>query len=166
MKRHLAALSAALLILWLLPVRVLVIEERPGGRILFARAVSPGETFSLTYSHSVEKCLVEDHYTIREDHRLALKETVFGSSNTGLPAVLGRGEILVRGEKGYRIVGMERVFTGVELWVNRAYGNTLVLGGSPHPLASGAGDRLVRLRVVPASPAYYLYLRIRLLIYQ
>lgn len=155
--------SAALLLLWLLPLRVLVVEERPGGRILFARVVSEGDVFILRYRHSVEKCLVEDHYVIGSDSRIVLRETVFGSSNTGLPAVLGGGERLVRGGQAYRIVGMERKLADLELWVNRDYENTLVADGRNHLLAAGTGDRLVRLRIAPSSPAMYLYLQTRLL---
>ena len=52
------------------------------------------------YRHSVELCRVWDYFRIDGQYRLVLDETVFGSSNTGLPSVLGDGERFTRGETG------------------------------------------------------------------
>jgi hypothetical protein len=103
-------------------------------------------------------CHVWDHFQIDGKYGLVLDETVFPSSNTGLPAVLGDGERIVREENGYRISNMRRVLPTVEVWVDQRYDNTLVFGAQKVSLPELAGNTLLRLqtkKVILAEFATY-----------
>ena len=139
--------AALVLLAGLFPVHVLQIEELRKERVVFVRSLQPGDRFSLMYRHSVELCLVWDYFRIDGQYRLILDETVFGSSNTGLPSVLGVGERFTRGEKTSRISNMQRIIPALEIWVKRSYDNTLEFDNRKIRLPDLAGDTLLRLRI-------------------
>ena len=131
----------------LFPVHVLQIEDPRKERVVFVRFLEPGDRFSLMYRHSVELCQVWDYFRIDGEYRIILDETVFGSSNTGLPSVLGVGERFTRGEKSSRISNMQRMIPAIEIWVKRSYDNTLEFDNRKILLPDLAGDTLLRLRI-------------------
>lgn len=135
------------LVAGLYPVHVLQIEDPRKERVVFVRSLQPGDRFSLMYRHSVELCQVWDYFRIDSGYRLILDETVFGSSNTGLPSVLGVGERFTRGEKSSRISNMRRILPAIEIWVKRSYDNTLEFDNRKIRLPDLAGDTLLRLRI-------------------
>jgi hypothetical protein len=139
--------AALVLVAGLFPVHVLQIEEPRKQRVVFIRSLQPGDRFSLMYLHSVELCRVWDYFRIDGEYRLLLDETVFGSSNTGLPSVLGVGERFTRGEKASRISNMQRILPAIEIWVKRSYENTLEFGNRKILLPELAGDTLLRLHI-------------------
>ena len=157
MKKGLPFLLLALALMVLLwPVHILVIEDARSGTVVWRRLIQPGDRFVMMYRHSVELCHVRDYFQIDGKHRLVLDETVFPSSNTGLPAVLGDGERLVRGENGFRISNMRRVLPAVEVWVDRRYDNALLFGENRVNLPELAGDTLLRLHTRKVLRAEYL----------
>jgi hypothetical protein len=135
------------LIVGLLPVHVLQIEAPRKDKVVFVRSIQPGDRFSLMYRHSVELCPIWDYIRIDGGYRLILDETVFGSSNTGLPSVLGVGERFTRGEKASRISNMRRILPTIEIWVKRSYDNTLDFGNRKIRLPDLAGDTLLRFQI-------------------
>jgi hypothetical protein len=159
MKKGLPYLLLALVLMVLVwPVHCLVVEDAKSGTVVWRRMVEPGDRFVLMYRHSVELCHVWDHFQIDGEYGLVLNETVFPSSNTGLPAVLGDGERLVRGENGFRISNMRRVLPSVEVWVDQRYDNTLMFGTQKVNLPELAGNTLLRLqtkKVILAEFATY-----------
>lgn len=148
-KRYLFLLlfAALVLVAGLFPVHVLQIGEPRKERVVFVRILQPGDRFSLMYRHSVELCPIWDYFRIDGEHRIILDETVFGSSNTGLPSVLGVGERFTRGEKSSRISNMQRILPAIEIWVKRSYDNTLEFDNRKILLPDLAGDTLLRLRI-------------------
>lgn len=108
--------AAFVLAAGLFPVHVLQIEAPRKDSVVFVRSIQPGDRFSLMYRHSVELCRVWDYLRIDEAYRIILDETVFGSSNTGLPSVLGDGERFTRGAAASRISNMRRILPAVEIW--------------------------------------------------
>jgi hypothetical protein len=147
MKKGLPPLLLALALMVLVwPVHVLVVEVARSGTVVWCRTLQPGARFVLMYRHSVELCRVWDHFQIDGEFGLVLDETVFPSSNTGLPAVLGDGERLIREERGFRISNMRRVLPVIEVWVDRRYENTLIFGEQKVHLPELAGNTLLRLK--------------------
>jgi hypothetical protein len=148
-KRTIRLLLFALFVLvaGLFPVHVLQVEEPRKERVLWIRSLQTGDRFSLMYRHSVELCRVWDYFRIDGEYRIILDETVFGSSNTGLPSVLGAGERFTRGEKTSRISNMQRILPAIEMWVKQSYDNTLEFGSRKIRLPELAGDTLLRLRI-------------------
>jgi hypothetical protein len=143
----LVLLAAFVLGAGLYPVSILQIEDRRRERAVFVALLPPGAGLSLGYRHSVELSPVWDHFRIDTARRLILTETVFSSSNTGLPAILAEGERLTRGPEAFRISGMHRILPALEIWVDERYGNTLAFAGREIPLAGLAGNTLLRLQV-------------------
>jgi hypothetical protein len=139
--------AALVLFAAVFPVHVLQIEAARKDKVVFVRSLQPGDRFSLMYRHSVELCQVWDYFRIDGEYRIILDETVFGSSNTGLPSVLGIGEQFTRGEKASRISNMQRILPAIEIWVNRSYDNTLGFGNRKILLPELAGDTLLRLHI-------------------
>jgi len=159
MKKGLLYLLPALVLMVLVwPVHVFVVEDARSGTVVWRRLIQPGDRFVLMYRHSVELCHVWDHFQIDGKYGLVLYETVFPSSNTGLPAVLGGGERLARGENGFHISNMRRRLPTVEIWVDRRYDNTLTFGEQKVSLPELAGNTLLRLqtrKAILAEVAYY-----------
>jgi hypothetical protein len=148
---------ALTLVAGLYPLHVLQIEELRKERVLFVRSLEPGDRFSLMYRHSVELCPVWDHFRVDGEYRLILDETVFASSNTGLPAVLGKNERFAREGAAFRISNMQRILPGIEIWVDHRYENVLEIGGQQVSLPGLAGDTLLRLRIRKIFLAEWAY---------
>lgn len=149
MKRLLWTLAVAALLALVagfIPLHGLEVRESGGtGRIVLIKRVAPGDTFSLSFIHSVEKSEVTDYFRIDDDHRIILYQTEFGSLNTGLPAVVSKGEIFERTDRGFRLSNLDRVLPEIQLWVHRDYGGTLAIGGAVVSLPALAGDGLLRI---------------------
>jgi len=158
-KRTVGLLLLALIFLaaGIYPVHVLQIEAPRQEKVFFAGFLRPGDRFSLMYRHSVELIPVWDRFRIDGEYRLVLDETVFSSSNTGLPSVLSDGEKFARDEKTFRISNMQRILPAVEIWVDRRYDNILEIGGQKIFLPEIAGDTLLRLRIRKTFLAEWAY---------
>ena len=149
MKRlHWTLAVAALLALaaGFIPLHALEVRQSGGvGRVVFLTRVAPGDTFTLSFVHSVEKSEVTDHFRIDDDHRIILYQTEFGSLNTGLPAVVSEGEVFERTDRGFRLSNLSRVLPEIQLWVHRDYGGTLATSGTVVSLPTLAGNGLLRI---------------------
>ncbi|HQL90141.1 MAG TPA: DUF1850 domain-containing protein [Syntrophales bacterium] len=135
---------------------VLRVESFREGRKVLLVPAGPGDTFVLSFIHSVERSVVRDFFRIDEGGRLVLYGTEFSSSNAGLPSVLTPGESLTRGEGGFRISGMHRVMEEVSLWVGESSGNRLTIHGVDHDLPGLAGETLLRVKAGTATAKEYL----------
>ena len=149
MKRlHRTLVVAALLALaaGFIPLHALEVRESGGtGGVVFLTRVAPGDTFTLSFIHSVEKSEVTDYFRIDDDHRIILYQTEFGSLNTGLPAVVSEGEVFERTDRGFRLSNLRRVLPEIQLWVHRDYGGTLAIGKAVVSLPDLAGNGLIRI---------------------
>lgn len=120
------------------------------GQAVFLKRVAPGDTFSLSFVHSVEKSAVTDYFRIDGDYRIILYQTEFNSLNTGLPAVVSAGEIFERTEGGFRISGFARILPEIRLQVSAAWGGTLAMKHEEFflPALAGDGPLLISVRRV------------------
>ncbi|MDI6754142.1 MAG: DUF1850 domain-containing protein [Thermodesulfobacteriota bacterium] len=111
MRKGLVLFSAVLALgLFLLLFSVGVLTLSPdGGQILFSRIVKPGDTFQLTFLHSVALSDVRELFVIDAQYRIVLVETRFQGQGTGLPYNVAEGEKLHREGDWFRISGMQRV---------------------------------------------------------
>jgi hypothetical protein len=147
-KIHWGLAVAALLALaaGLIPLHGLEVRESGGtGKVVWLKKVAPGDTFTLSFVHSVEKSEVTDYFRIDDDYRIILYQTEFGSLNTGLPAVVSEGEVFERTDSGFRLSNLSRVLPEIQLWVHRDYGGTLAISGTVVSLPTLAGDGLLRI---------------------
>jgi len=68
--------------------RKLLVIEMNTGRILYHTNVKPGDTFSISYTHSINKSPVDDILEIQRDYSLLLKKTIFRAFGVGIPSEL------------------------------------------------------------------------------
>lgn len=124
-----------------IPLGVLEVKGDGGsGQVVYMKRVAPGDTFTLSFVHSVEKSAVTDYFRIDDNCRIILYQTEFHSLNTGLPAVVSEGEIFERTDGGFRLSGLKRVLPEIRLQVSAAYGGTLAMKGEEVSLPALAGD--------------------------
>ena len=148
---------------WVRP-GVLRVEAVREGKTVLVVLANPGDSFTLAYTHSVERSVVRDFFRIDEGGRLVLYGTEFHSSNAGLPSALAPGETLSLDDGTFRISGMHRVMDEVSLWVGEAYGNTLTIHGVEHDLPRLAGETLLSIRAGTVTTAGYLFFRLEQLV--
>jgi hypothetical protein len=147
MKRITILIAGVLILAGFVSLYILEIQDARGGKTVFAKKVSPGETFSITFVHSVEKSPVTDYFRIDNTFRIILYETAFRSLNTGLPATISEGQKLTRTDKEFHLSIRDKVLPDIHLWVNDQYAGTLEIGGKVISLAALAGNTLLRIRV-------------------
>ncbi|HEX9157013.1 MAG TPA: DUF1850 domain-containing protein [Syntrophales bacterium] len=129
-----------------IPLHGLEVRESGGtGRVVLLKRVAPGDTFTLSFVHSVEKSEVTDYFRIDDDHRIILYQTEFGSLNTGLPAVVSGGEVFERTDRGFRLSNLNRVLPEIQLWVHEDYGGSFAMDGRVVSLPALAGKGLLRI---------------------
>ncbi|MCS7116052.1 MAG: DUF1850 domain-containing protein [Nitrososphaerota archaeon] len=61
------------------PVRMLEVRNLSKGRLILSIPVSPGETFTVSFIHSLERTPVKDLFIVQEDNRLRIFESHFKS---------------------------------------------------------------------------------------
>jgi hypothetical protein len=147
-KFHGTLAVAALLVLaaGFIPLHGLEVRESGGtGGVVLLKRVAPGNTFTLSFVHSVEKSEVTDYFRIDDDHRIILYQTEFGSLNTGLPSVVSGGEVFERTDRGFRLSNLNRVLPEIQLWVHEEYGGSLAMDGKVVSLPALAGNGLLRI---------------------
>jgi hypothetical protein len=162
--RVLIAFLLVLLTASFIPVHCLEIEELRKGRVLFVHAVSPGDSFSIGYKHSVELCSVWDYYRIDETFRIVLYETTFPSCNTGLPVAPCENETFHHDGDSFRISNMNRIIPSISLWVNQEYDNTIMIGSETSKLYSLAGNTLLRVAIKKEAVVRFLLMKARILL--
>jgi hypothetical protein len=144
----LAMAALALLAAGWIPLDALEVRASGGlGRVVFLERVTPGDTFTLSFTHSVEKSEVTDYFRIDDGHRIILYQTEFGSLNTGLPAVVSGGEVFERTDRGFRLSNLKRVLPEILLWVHEDHGGSLGVDGRVVSLPALAGNGLLRVSI-------------------
>ncbi len=150
-------LAAVLIAAGFIPLHALEIRDARQGKTVFMQRVSPEESFSLEFIHSVEKSPVTDFFRVDGDYRIVLYKTAFRSLNTGLPATLSAGERLARTAQGYRLSIPDRVIPDIQLWVDRQYAGALIIGSRRISLADLSGNTLLQFKVRKAPFAEYAF---------
>ncbi len=92
---YLTALSFFIfcLLFFLLPaVRQFVITDYKTDTVIYSSDAGPGDKFSITYIHSVNKSPVEDQFCIDNDYSILLQKSIFKSFGAGVPSNLTDGD--------------------------------------------------------------------------
>lgn len=124
--RRLLILTIALALMLLLAVKVHVIEIYAvnSGKPLLTMPVSPRDTFTLSFTHSVERTSVIDCYAVSDDYAFILTETFFKSLGAGSPSKPENGTFKVEGG-WFKIEGinsrMDRILIRVSVLTNQTF---------------------------------------------
>lgn len=118
--------------------------------------VSKGDTFSLKYTHSVQKTPVAENFIIQAVDELILDSTVYQTYGVGLPFLPGEGRFERQGNN-FVLSGIGRRFDKVAVHAGREAGLVLEADNRVVPLhALHAGGAFVTIRV---KPYYYRWFR-------
>lgn len=135
-------------------ISILYVRNHETGDILFTKALTVQETFTLHYIHSVTNQPVQEIFYVKNTKTLALKEMLYDSFGANLPVgpeVLA-GETTTFAKEGdhYKVTYQNRTFTKVPLRVGQVVAN--------HTLIFSDGQKLRFLDVAPggAYVEYYL----------
>ena len=80
-----ALAGSALVGLMFFPVQTLEVASRRTGGVIFRAKTAPGDVFTFSYIHSIEKIPVEGRFAVETDGWLRVVETRFPSYGAGLP---------------------------------------------------------------------------------
>ena len=155
----LGGIALALLIGWGWPLHVLGLQDTQHGHWVFAKAVYPGDTFALGYTHSVKHKPVSDFYVVDEHYQIIQNKTVFPGSGFGLPSEARGGETYaVLSDGSECISGMQRRIPSLVLRVESAYSNTFTFKEAlPLNLSQILGDGLMDMRIHRSNPIQYTF---------
>ena len=78
--------GAAVAGLLLFPVQTFEVRSRRTDRVIFREMTAPGDVFTFSYIHSIEKIPVEGVFAVEEGGSLRVVETRFPSYGAGLPS--------------------------------------------------------------------------------
>ncbi len=136
------------------PFHVLALRDARSGHQIFIHPVSPGDTFTLCYTHSVKHKPVWDFYVVGDHYEIVQSKTVFPDSDYGLPSHAVGNEKYTLLPDGYgSISGMHRSIPYLQLRIERAYDNTLTFNNTlTLNLAQKLGDCVVDMRIRNTSP--------------
>lgn len=153
------AIASVLLIIWHWPLRVLVLCDTHSGCLVFCRAVSPGDEFSLSYTHSVKLKPVLDFYVVGEHYEIIQNKTIFPDSDYGLPSrAVGQETYTLLPDGNGCISGMRRLIPSLLLRVERAYDNTFTFNESMTlNLSRKLGDGIIDMHISDMNPFQYVF---------
>lgn len=134
---HLSKLKVLLLItiiftiVSLYPVQVLYARDMWTGEGLMSWLIPKDKTFSVKYTHSVERTPVWETYSLNDDE-IILEETIFQSYGAGLPATSPYDFDIV--EDGFRLYDIDQKMTNLIYRTGAVRANhELLIGGKSYP---------------------------------
>lgn len=131
----------------------LFIDTDQGARLIIP--VEKGDSFSLKYTHSVQKTPVTETFIIIGADELVLDSTIYETYGVGLPFLPSEGRFQQQGGK-FILSGLGRKFGKVALHAGPIAGQVLEIGNQTIPLyALHEGGAFVTIR---AKPYYYRWL--------
>jgi hypothetical protein len=137
-----------------------VLSLGSGDRILWFRAVEPGDSFQLRYLHSIALSDVWEIFRIDPEYRIVLTETRFQGQGAGLPYNLAPGERLTREGRWFRISGMKRVVPSISWTVQKEWRDRFRFKEEPEiNFSSLVGDALIRIQVKKINLIQWFRLR-------
>ncbi len=108
----------------------LVLSDGDTGSVFAEYRMQPGEEFSITFIHSVNKSPVTDCYQTDGDGSIWLRRTVYYDFGAGVPFDLNEGESLSYGEDGAMVIsGIDRRISPFLIFVGTVSDHTLKAGG-------------------------------------
>lgn len=108
----------------------LVLRDDDTGSVYATYALEPGEEFSITFIHSVNKTPVTDCYDADKDGSLYLRKTIYYDFGAGVPFDLNEGETLTYDENGAMVIsGIDRLIPSFVIFVGTVSDHTLQIGG-------------------------------------
>lgn len=106
----------------------LVVFDAKADRVLLRTPVRPGDSFTLSYLHSVAKSRVSGIFEVTPEYMIGVKETAFGSFGPGLPDVKVGDDYEVKGGV-IRLKNLGQTFPELSFFVHPYTEHRLEIGG-------------------------------------
>ena len=106
----------------------LLVVDSKANRVLLRTPVRPGDSFTLSYLHSVAKSRVTGTFEVTRDYEISVKETTFGSFGPGLPDVRPGDDYEVKGGV-IRLKNLSQTFPELSFFVHPYTEHRLEIGG-------------------------------------
>jgi len=118
-------------------------------QLLLTLPVKKGESFSLQYTHSTAKTIIEEHFRIAGADRIIATRMIFESAGAGIPDVTPPGARFRIGQDGrFMMDNINSQFISLDnIRVAYYYPHELMLRDQVYKLDSMARGRLVDIRV-------------------
>ena len=130
------------------PKGYLVLSNGNTGEEYAHYRLNKGETFSITFIHSVNKSPFTDCYDVAEDGNIWLRRTIYYDFGAGVPFDLNEGESLEYAEDGAMVItGIDREIPDFLIFVGTVSDHTLGIAGEEVSLRDLCGrNAKVRIR--------------------
>ena len=120
-------------------------------RVLFRCPIRVGESFKLLYTHSLDKCPIEETFRVEPNGTLIQTEEVYGWFGAGLEFNPPQGFTYMR-DGQVHIKNMKRRLSSLPVRVGWIAGFRLLINGNLVPLADLAPPgKLVEIKVTPRN---------------
>lgn len=125
--------------------KLLIIDAKTG-KTLLSFNVKEGQSFKLSFIHSVSLSPVYEFYRI-EDDSIVLYETDYSYSSAGLPTEVEEGERLIIEKDRFRLTNMNRVFKKINYGIVKDWEFKLYIRGKEYDLSKMFDTRRVIITV-------------------
>lgn len=134
----------------------LVLSNDDTGEVYAAYSLKPGEEFSITFIHSVNKTPVTDCYDVDKNGDIYLRRTVYYDFGAGVPFDIEGDEELTYAEDGAMVIsGIDRLIPSFVIFVGTVSDHTLKYGGEEISLRDLCG-RNAKVHIAYEPPGFYL----------
>ena len=135
----------------------LVLSSEKTGEEYARYDLKPGEEFSVSFIHSVNKTPVTDCYDADEEGNIFVRKTIYYDFGAGVPFDLNEGESLSYDEDGAMIIsGIDRLIPDYIIFVGTVSDHTLSIGGEEISLRGLCG-RNAKVRIAYEPPLFSLF---------
>ncbi len=119
-------------------------------KLLLALPVKEGDYFSLQYTHSTAKTIIEEYFQIRSDNSIIATHMIYSSGGAGIPDVTPAGAIFRINDDGRFVMDkINKVFPFLaNIRVAYFYPHILVCHGKIYSLTEIARGRLVDIKIL------------------
>ena len=126
---------------------ILEIIDYSTNKTIFSRRVLPGDNFSTSYIHSVEKTPVKEIFVIDNQYRIILSETQVSSSGAGLPSQIFNEEQFLLKDGKFIISNINRILPFIPLKIGKIRHNIFFFKEETVELSSLIGDGIVYIKI-------------------
>ena len=144
-----AGLLLLALILGLRSTLVLEVWDTEAKRLLLSLPVKEGDPFSLQYTHSTAKTIIEEHFLIRGSDDILATRMIYVSGGAGIPDVAPSGAHFRINDDGRFVMdNLNKVFPLLaNIRVAYFYPHQLIYHGNSYSLSEIARGRLVDIKI-------------------
>lgn len=124
---YICLLIAVALLAFVPIVPQLSVKNADSGRTILSHIVKPGDTFTVSYIHSVNKSKVVDSFTITDKYQIMVTSTAFSAYGAGIPEP-EEGQTLTVYDDRVEITNINRIVDPYRLFVGVTADHTMKIG--------------------------------------